>query len=85
MPSVDVRRERRKGVPQFQQPHVLLARGLQELERLFPGLEQRLLSLGAVRIDVPQNFAAYDERFGRWVGRQKAEGEQQMYMVQVCA
>ena len=27
----------RRGVPQFRQPHVLLGRGLDELEGLFPG------------------------------------------------
>jgi 2-polyprenyl-6-methoxyphenol hydroxylase-like FAD-dependent oxidoreductase len=39
----------RKGVPQAQHAHALLARGQQILEELFPGLIQRLLSLGAVR------------------------------------
>lgn len=28
---------RRRGVPQWAQPHVMLTRGLQELEALFPG------------------------------------------------
>jgi hypothetical protein len=31
--------EARRGVPQFKQPHVLLGRGLQELETLFPGFK----------------------------------------------
>jgi 2-polyprenyl-6-methoxyphenol hydroxylase-like FAD-dependent oxidoreductase len=41
----------RRGVPQGQQPHVLLARGLQEAERLLPGLAQRLRSEGAAPVD----------------------------------
>jgi 2-polyprenyl-6-methoxyphenol hydroxylase-like FAD-dependent oxidoreductase len=39
----------RKGVPQGQHAHAVLARGQQILEELFPGLMQRLLELGAVR------------------------------------
>ena len=31
--------EARRGVPQFRQPHVMLGRGLDELEELFPGFK----------------------------------------------
>jgi len=38
----------RKGVPQGQHAHALLARGQQVLEELFPGLIEQLVKLGAV-------------------------------------
>jgi 2-polyprenyl-6-methoxyphenol hydroxylase-like FAD-dependent oxidoreductase len=41
----------RKGVPQSRHTHVLMTRGRQILERLFPGLEESLLEAGAVLID----------------------------------
>ncbi|MBV8591451.1 MAG: hypothetical protein JO212_15565, partial [Acetobacteraceae bacterium] len=37
----------RKGVPQSRHVHVLLARGLEVLEELFPGLSEELIELGA--------------------------------------
>jgi 2-polyprenyl-6-methoxyphenol hydroxylase-like FAD-dependent oxidoreductase len=40
--------EVRKGVPQCRQLHALLARGLQELERLYPGLRAALVAGGAI-------------------------------------
>jgi flavin-dependent dehydrogenase len=43
--------ERRAGVPQGAQPHVLLHRGLAAGEELLPGLHQDLLDGGAVRLD----------------------------------
>ena len=36
---------------QYRQPHVMLVRGLQELEALFPGYEAELLKAGAVSVD----------------------------------
>ncbi|MCW5849736.1 MAG: FAD-dependent monooxygenase [Anaerolineae bacterium] len=44
----------RKGVPQGLHPHVLLARGREILETLFPGLTDELVAAGAVRM----NFTA---------------------------
>ena len=41
----------RRGVPQSQQSHVLLHRGLLAAEELVPGLEQAMLDAGAVRVD----------------------------------
>ncbi|MDQ3761400.1 MAG: alpha/beta fold hydrolase [Actinomycetota bacterium] len=43
----------RKGVPQGQVLHVLLARGLQIVERLFPGYGHQLQAAGAVWVRVP--------------------------------
>lgn len=45
--------EHRRGVPQGRQLHVLLARGLQVLEDLFPGYGRELEAAGAVRLRVP--------------------------------
>ncbi|KIZ01876.1 hypothetical protein MNEG_6084 [Monoraphidium neglectum] len=55
---------RRRGVPQFSQPHVMLTRGLQELEVLFPGLRGELLAAGAVGVPSPQSWDLYDGRVG---------------------
>ncbi|GAA3627040.1 FAD-dependent oxidoreductase [Streptomyces chitinivorans] len=41
----------RRGVPQSRQLHVLLARGAQALEELFPGFLEELLAAGATRAD----------------------------------
>jgi len=41
----------RAGVPQGEQPHVFLFRGLLALEELLPGSRQELLGLGAVPLD----------------------------------
>jgi 2-polyprenyl-6-methoxyphenol hydroxylase-like FAD-dependent oxidoreductase len=43
----------RKGVPQGHQLHVLLPRGLDIVERLFPGYGQQLTAAGAVSVRVP--------------------------------
>jgi hypothetical protein len=37
MPDMASVMEARRGVPQFRQPHIMLGRGLDELEELFPG------------------------------------------------
>ncbi|MBP0005190.1 MAG: FAD-dependent monooxygenase [Cyanobacteria bacterium SBC] len=42
----------RKGIPQCTQLHVLLTRGRQIIEDLFPGLEAELLEVGAVTLDM---------------------------------
>lgn len=43
--------EHRKGVPQSRHAHGLLARGREDLERLFPGLTDRLAGAGALAAD----------------------------------
>nr|WP_255557568.1 FAD-dependent oxidoreductase [Modestobacter sp. L9-4] len=43
----------RRGVPHGRQLHVLLARGRQSIEQLFPGWDDDLLAAGAVRLRVP--------------------------------
>jgi 2-polyprenyl-6-methoxyphenol hydroxylase-like FAD-dependent oxidoreductase len=42
----------RKGVPQGHHVHALLARGLEIIRTLFPGLENELLAGGAVPVDL---------------------------------
>lgn len=46
----------RRGVPQANHVHVLLARGQQILEQLFPGIEAELTALGVPQIDWTANF-----------------------------
>lgn len=46
------RAEPRKGIPQCTQLHILLTRGRQILEDLFPGLENELIAQGAVTLDM---------------------------------
>jgi 2-polyprenyl-6-methoxyphenol hydroxylase-like FAD-dependent oxidoreductase len=53
----------RRGVPQSGQPHVLLASGLYELDRLFPGIAEELTAAGAARFDAGLGLCAY--RYGR--------------------
>ncbi|MEW6299728.1 MAG: 2-polyprenyl-6-methoxyphenol hydroxylase-like oxidoreductase [Thermodesulfobacteriota bacterium] len=47
----------RPGVPQSRHVHALLARGRQELERLFPGFDRLMLERGAHEIDFGRDFA----------------------------
>jgi 2-polyprenyl-6-methoxyphenol hydroxylase-like FAD-dependent oxidoreductase len=49
--------EPRKGVPQGNHLHVLLARGRMIADALLPGLSEQLLSLGAVPLNVGREFA----------------------------
>ncbi|MFI8067934.1 NAD(P)/FAD-dependent oxidoreductase [Streptomyces sp. NPDC086033] len=51
----------RDGVPQGRQPHVLLHRGLCEIEELLPGLRQQLVAAGGVPLDTG-NLAWLGER-----------------------
>jgi 2-polyprenyl-6-methoxyphenol hydroxylase-like FAD-dependent oxidoreductase len=60
--------EDRAGIPQGRHVHALLARGLAELERLFPGFRSRALALGAVESDMGLE-AAILRAFG-WAPRQ---------------
>jgi hypothetical protein len=59
----------RKGVPHSRAPHVLLAGGLIVLRQLFPGIEQDLMSAGAVQPEWPREVlwltaAGWSGRFG---------------------
>ena len=47
----------RPGVPHSRHVHALLARGRQELERLFPGFSHRMREGGAQKIDFGMDFA----------------------------
>ena len=64
--------ENRKGVPQGRQLHVLLARGLQVMDRLFPGYRAELAALGAVPVRLPADirmltpFGWLDRRAPGW-------------------
>ncbi len=64
--------EHRKGVPQGRQLHALLARGLQIIDRLFPGYRADLLAAGAVPVRLPADmlmltpFGWLDRRAPGW-------------------
>jgi 2-polyprenyl-6-methoxyphenol hydroxylase-like FAD-dependent oxidoreductase len=49
--------EHRPGTPQSHHVHALLLRGLIELERLFPGIENELRAAGAARMDLGNDVA----------------------------
>ena len=51
----------RTGVPQSQHVHALLLRGLLELDKLFPGIEQELVESGARRMDLGSEFAHFTD------------------------
>jgi 2-polyprenyl-6-methoxyphenol hydroxylase-like FAD-dependent oxidoreductase len=54
----------RKGVPQGRHVHVLLARGLVALERLFPNLTKELIDSGAIVIEGGRELAW--NHLGKW-------------------
>src|SRR6266403_1031106 len=60
----------RAGVPQGRHVHALLARGRRDLERLFPGFEQRMLAAGAHEIDFGCDFATL--RGASWAVREES-------------
>jgi 2-polyprenyl-6-methoxyphenol hydroxylase-like FAD-dependent oxidoreductase len=45
----------RKGVPQSRHLHILLARGLEIVRQLFPGIDEDLLAAGAVPVEWPRD------------------------------
>jgi 2-polyprenyl-6-methoxyphenol hydroxylase-like FAD-dependent oxidoreductase len=49
--------EMRSGVPQARQYHVMLLRGLQIMDQLFPGLREELIAEGAIHFDVVNDTA----------------------------
>lgn len=56
--------EKRRGVPQSVQPHVLLTRGYRILEELFPGIGVELSTKGAQQIDWVREFHYFAR--GNW-------------------
>ena len=44
--------EPRKGIPQSKQLHILLTKGREIMEKLFPGLQNQLLAEGAATVDM---------------------------------
>jgi 2-polyprenyl-6-methoxyphenol hydroxylase-like FAD-dependent oxidoreductase len=59
--------EHRRGVPQDRQVHVLLARGLAVLDRLFPGFGGDLEAAGAVPVRMPGDIALLSK--AGWIDR----------------
>jgi len=57
--------EFRKGVPHTRHAHLLLLRGLQNMEGMFPGLRQELVEAGGVMVSVGQELLAYMQ--GNWL------------------
>ncbi|MBO0701636.1 MAG: FAD-dependent monooxygenase [Candidatus Dormibacteraeota bacterium] len=57
----------RRGVPQARHLHALLARGLEVLESLFPGLSAELVAAGACRLDLVADTRAF------WSGHRLAQ------------
>lgn len=58
----------RKGVPQSFHSHLLLARGVQILEQLFPGFCEQLKTKGAVPVDLLADYLA-QVADGKWAPR----------------
>ncbi|MEM6754951.1 MAG: monooxygenase [Cyanobacteria bacterium P01_C01_bin.38] len=56
--------DKRKGVPQSVQPHVLFTKGYRILEELFPGIGEDLSAAGALSIDWAREFYVYIQ--GKW-------------------
>lgn len=55
----------RKGVPQTRHAHLLLLRGMHNLDKMFPGLSQELADAGGVIVNVGQELIAYMR--GNWL------------------
>ena len=55
----------RPGTPQARQYHVMLLRGLQLMDELFPGMRQELIAAGAVAFDITGAIAVRSG--GRWL------------------
>lgn len=55
---------RRPGVPQFPQPHVLLKRGLLELDALFGDFQAKLVAAGAVPTNWLEDMVQVSARKG---------------------
>lgn len=59
--------EQRPGVPQAHHLHILLKRGLDAMEQLFPGIQTELAASGAVAINASANYLWYG--LGGWAPR----------------
>ncbi|MHC5830093.1 MAG: 2-polyprenyl-6-methoxyphenol hydroxylase-like oxidoreductase, partial [Nostoc sp.] len=59
--------EQRPGVPQAHHLHVLLKRGLDILEQLFPGIQTELAASGAVAVNASADYVWYG--LGGWTPR----------------
>ncbi|HKE60714.1 MAG TPA: FAD-dependent monooxygenase [Pyrinomonadaceae bacterium] len=55
--SLTAETEHRRGIPQAQHLHALLARGLQIIEQLFPGIGEELVHAGAVPLETGSDVA----------------------------
>jgi 2-polyprenyl-6-methoxyphenol hydroxylase-like FAD-dependent oxidoreductase len=55
--SLTAETEHRRGIPQAQHLHALLARGLQIIEHLFPGIREELVEAGAVPLETGSDIA----------------------------
>jgi 2-polyprenyl-6-methoxyphenol hydroxylase-like FAD-dependent oxidoreductase len=53
----------RRGVPQGRQLHILLARGREALDELFPGLSDELSALGAPLVDLHDDVHWYNDGY----------------------
>jgi 2-polyprenyl-6-methoxyphenol hydroxylase-like FAD-dependent oxidoreductase len=62
--------EARPGAPQSRQYHILLRRGLQLLNELFPGMEEELIAAGAVPFDATWDVKVRTR--GRWLPQFKS-------------
>jgi 2-polyprenyl-6-methoxyphenol hydroxylase-like FAD-dependent oxidoreductase len=60
----EVARESRKGVPQGNHAHALLASGRQVLDEYFPGISDELTTRGALSADVAGDFLYF--QYGHW-------------------
>ena len=61
--------DKRKGVAQSVQPHVLFTKGYRILEELFPGIGDDLSAAGALSIDWAREFHVYIQ--GKWSSNSK--------------
>lgn len=59
--------ESRSGVPQDKHVHVLLARGLQIAQELFPGIAEELAAVGAIHVNLSRDSRTKIR--GRWLQR----------------
>jgi 2-polyprenyl-6-methoxyphenol hydroxylase-like FAD-dependent oxidoreductase len=62
--SLPIAPDFRKGVPQARHAHILLGRGQEILESLFPGLGQELLDQGATPVNMGSELALFNS--GAW-------------------
>ncbi|MEM7532234.1 MAG: FAD-dependent monooxygenase [Chloroflexota bacterium] len=59
----------RPGVPQDRQVHILLERGAQIADSLFPGIHDDLVAKGAHKVDLSQDMLVWSISNSRWMDR----------------